>query len=112
MNLAQFRQEIRAEFGSKLEHATPEHMRTFLNRMYAQIGSNGDHVEGLPFNIPTESANNYEQVVAEFFSHVLDYPPDLAVITLWLFSCEMFYTHLEDEYAEQFRELFSFDIPE
>ena len=109
MNLAQFREELRAEFGQKLEHATPEHMRQFLSRMYARLGG-GEREEGLPFIIPTESAKNYEQVIAEFLSRVLDYPPDLAVITLWLFACEMFYTHLEDEYSEQFRELFSFEI--
>ncbi len=115
MDLEQFRNEIRTEFGSKLEHATPAHMRQFLYRMYSRLHSRLDgeaHLEGLPFTIPTESANNYEQVVAEFFSHVLDYPSDLAVITLWLFACEMFYTHLEDAYTDQFQDLFSFEIPE
>lgn len=111
MNLEQFRNEIRAEFGVKLEHATPEHMRQFLSRMYAKLGGKG-HAEGLPITIPTESASNYEQVIAEFLSRVLDYPADFAVITLWLFAVEMFYTHLEDEYTEQFHELFSFEITE
>ena len=76
----------------------------------------GDRINpaGLPFiiDIPTESAKNYEQVVAEFFAHVLDYPANIAVITLWLFACEMFYTHLEEAYNEQFSELFSFELPE
>ena len=110
MNFEQFREEVRAEFGERMEHVTPEHMRLFLGRIYTKLcGGGGGHQ---PLTLDAENAANYEQIVADFFARVLDFPREQAIIFLWLFACEMFYSRLGDEYDEVFADLLSLETPE
>ena len=92
-----------------MARATPEHMRQFLSRMYAQLSARPAGVRA--FAIPHEDADNYEQVITEFFSRVLDLPPERAVVLLWLFASEMFYSRLGEQYTQELSELCTFDIP-
>lgn len=111
MDIQEFRDVVRAEFGAHLEYATPEHMRRFLHRMNTQMGS---YDRGrTSFAIPTtESAKNYEQVVTDFFARALDMPPEQAMVLLWLFATEMFFSKLGEQYAQELSTLLTFEIPE
>ncbi|MHB9131434.1 MAG: hypothetical protein ACYDBB_10130 [Armatimonadota bacterium] len=109
MNLEQFRHEVHAEFGPHLEHATPEHVRKFLCRIQAEIASGKATKAG--FDISQEHAKNYEQIVTEFFARVIDFPTEQAVIHLWIFAAEMYFSQLGEQYAE-LSAMLSFDVSE
>ncbi|HEY3376650.1 MAG TPA: hypothetical protein VGL77_04065 [Armatimonadota bacterium] len=108
MDITQFRDDIYAEFGSKLEHATPANVRRFLNRMHLELGDYAS--DGQPFVIPREDATNYEQVVAEFLSRVLKTPPEQGIMLLWIFASELFYARLGEQYEEKLSDLLYFDL--
>ena len=110
MDIRQFSDLVREEFGAKMEHATPANMRKFLCRMHLELEGN-DPPQGT-FIIPREKATNYEQVVAEFLSKVVDFPPEQAVILLWVFSSELFYARLGEQYEEHLSDLLTYDINE
>ncbi len=93
MTLAEFRAAVLAEFGPEMARATPEHVQVFLARMYAALGTG---TPGMPFTLPTDTASDYRQVVAGFFTRALTLPRDTAVILLWLFAAEMYYADLAD----------------
>ncbi len=103
MTLADFRELVHATFGPHLEHATPELMRDFISRVYAQLAP----PDRTPDGAPSMAAGpmTYEQIVITFFARMLDAPPDQAVILLWLFAGEMYFTQLGEQYNEQFGEL-------
>lgn len=109
MDNQQFHEAVQREFGPKMEHVTPANMRKFLSRMYAELTHD---CEQHPFIIPQEDATNYEQVVAEFLIHALEMPPEQSVVLLWMFSCELFYARLGEQYEQNMRELLRFDISE
>ena len=110
MNLEQFRQQVVAEFGDSLEHATPELMRQFISRTYAQLHPRALHDQ--PLEIRNDPASSYEQVVAEFLARILAAPSEQALILLWLFTAEIYFGGLGDRYAQDFAELFATDISE
>lgn len=111
MDIQQFRDAVRAEFGAQLEYATPEHMRRFLQRMNTRIAvyDTGRTTFAIPH---TENAKNYEQVVMDFFARVLDLPSDQAVVLLWIFASEMFFSRLGEQYAQELSSLLTFEIPD
>jgi len=112
VTLEQFRQQVYAEFGSRLEHATPELMRQFISRMYAELHASASAVSDQPFIIPEDSASSYEQVVTEFLANALTVNDDQAMILLWLFTAEIYFGGLGDRYTQDFAELFTTEISE
>lgn len=104
MTLDEFRAAVYAAFGSKLEHVTPELMRTFIARMYQQL-SPPERTEQGAVIIPADGASSYEEIVINFFAHALEQPPDQALILMWLFAGEMYFSELGEEYSERFKDL-------
>jgi len=112
MDMKDFRQTVIAEFGSKMQYITPAHARGFLERIQTEAEPTTSLNHPPRLHIPSEHAQNYEEVVGEFFARVLDLPPDEAAIQLWLFATEMFYTRLGEQYSQQLADLLTFEIPE
>lgn len=105
MTIGEFRELVRAEFGPDLERATPASVRDFLDRM--QVRLHQESGEGAPYAIEAEErAQGYEEIVAEFFSRALDYPPEQAAIMLWLLAFEQHFAMLEEDYARRFVTIF------
>lgn len=110
MDIKHFCELVKAEFGPRMEHATPANMRKFLCRMHLEL-EGADPPTGR-ITIPREKATNYEQVVAEFLANVLDFPPEQAVILLWVFASESFYARLGEQYDEHLCDLLTYDLNE
>ena len=106
VTLDEFRAAVHAAFGPKLEHVTPELMRDFIARMYLQL-SPPERTEKGAVIIPPDTigATSYQEIVINFFAHALELPPDQALILLWLFAGEMYFSELGEEYSERFKDL-------
>jgi len=106
VTLDEFRTAVYAAFGSQLEHVTPELMRDFIARMYAQL-SPPERTEKGAVVIPPDTigAASYEEIVITFFARMLELPPDQALILLWLFAGEIYFSDLGEQYSERFKDL-------
>jgi hypothetical protein len=102
VKLAEFRRWVYAEFGPKLEHATPANIREFLDRAHAELegGANGSRF------VLDEPASSYEEILRDFFSRVLEMPHDTAIIALWMLALELSFAGVRDQWAERFEPLF------
>lgn len=102
MQLSEFKRRIREQFGPNLEHATPANVREFLDQMQlAQFKA----PPGGRF-VLDEPAVTYEEIVKDFFSRVLDMPPEEAVILLWMIALDLSFAAIEFQYSEAFASLF------
>jgi hypothetical protein len=101
---------VRQEFGLRLERATPATVRDFLDRM--QVRLHQESGEGPPYVIGEEGAHSYEEIVNEFFSRALDYPPEQAFIMLWLLAFEQHFAMLEEDYVRRFVTIFGEGEPD
>jgi len=111
VTIAEFRELVRQEFGAHLERATPASVRDFLDRL--QVRLHKESGEGSPYVIEAdEEAHSYEEIVADFFSRVLDYEPEQAVIVLWLLAFEQHFAMLEEDYSQRYLTLFGEPEPE
>lgn len=105
ITLGELRDIVREEFGERLERATPASVRDFLDRL--QVRLHRDSGEGAPYMIEgDERARSYEEIIADFFSRVLDYGPEQAAVMLWLLAFEQHFAIMEDDYAQRSRALF------
>jgi len=104
VRIAEFRELVRQEFGPRLERATPASVREFLDRM--QLRLHQEAGEGPPYVMAEEPARSYEEIVSDFFSRALDYPPEQAFIMLWLLAFEQHFAMLEEDYARRFVTIF------
>jgi hypothetical protein len=105
LTIAELRELVRQEFGEKLERATPATVRDFLDRL--QVRMHEESGEGSPYVIEgEEAAGSYEEIVADFFSRVLDHTPDKAVVLLWLLAFEQHFSMVEDDYVQRSLTLF------
>ena len=105
MTIAEFRELVRQEFGPELERATPANVREFLDRM--QVRLHEESGEGPTYAVDSdEESRSYEEIVTDFFSRALDYPPDQAFIMLWLLGFEQHFAMLEEDYARRFVTIF------
>ena len=105
MRIAQLRELARSEFGERLERATPASVRDFLDRLRVLIHEESG--EGPPYVVDSdESACSYEEIVAAFFSEVLDRDPEGAAVMLWLLAFEQHFAMLEEDYTERYLTLF------
>ena len=105
LTVAELRELVRQEFGEHLERATPATVRDFLDRL--QVRMHEESGEGPPYVIEGEhGARSYEEIIADFFSRVLDYAPEKAVILLWLLAFEQHFTMIEEDYVQRALTLF------
>lgn len=91
------------EFGENLEHATPANVRDFLDRTQKEAfktAHSGSHI------VLDEPAKSYEEIIKDFFIHVLDLPKDMAIMTLWTLALELSFAALESQLSDQFADLF------
>jgi hypothetical protein len=102
VRLSEFQDEVRREFGDRLERATPANVHNFLSRMQARLGHAPEPGEPIELN---ETATSYNEVITDFLSHNLDLAardPEQAVIVLWLMTLELYFARVQDEYADRF----------
>jgi hypothetical protein len=106
LTVAEFRELVRGEFGPRLERATPASVREFLDGL--QVRLHKESGEGPPYVLDQEdTAGSYEEIVAEFFSRILDYDsPEQAFILLWLLAFEQHFSMLEEDYSQRYLTLF------
>ena len=105
MTIAELRELVRQEFGPHLERATPASVRDFLDQL--QVRLHKESGEGPPYVIEAEEGtHSYEEIVADFFSRVLDYEPEQAAILLWLLAFEQHFAMLEEDYSQRYITLF------
>jgi len=103
VNLREFREAVIAEFGPRLEHATPANVREFAVRVQAQLSERRE--EGR-LVLEGTGSTNYEQIVKDYFAQVLELPPEIAAISLWVMALELWFAVIETEYAEILAPLF------
>ena len=103
MTLAEFREIIFAEFGDRLERATPAGARDFLDRIQQVLHEESGARKPYPIE---ETASSYEQVFSDFFARALRMPPERALILLWLLAFEQHFVQLGEEYDRRFTSLF------
>jgi len=102
MDLEEFRQALRREFGPNLEHATPANVRGFLD----ELSSKQFRSRLRKRIVLDEPKTTYEEILRDFFSRVLDFPPDEALILLWTMAFELSFVMLEHHLADRFDILF------
>ena len=96
MNLEEFREDVYREFGQSLERATTDSIRNFVDKMQALLYPPlrvGDHI-----HVGEEGTADFESIVLEFFANSLRMPSEEAVIGLWLFAVETWFSTMEDFY--------------
>jgi len=102
MDLHEFKKLVFSEFGDGLEHATPENVRSFLDRVQGDVLSARlkDRI------ILEECASTYEEVLKDFFASVLELPKDDAVMMLWLLAFDLAFSAIELQQSDKFKSLF------
>jgi hypothetical protein len=102
VRIAEFKREIKREFGANLEHATPANVREFLDR-HAEARFARRLPQVIEINEPKTS---YEDILRDFFVRVLDMPSDEAMILLWTMAFELSFYNLESHLSERLGRLF------
>jgi len=102
MDLYEFKKLVFEEFGDGLEHATPENVRSFLDRVQGDILS--ARLKGRI--VLEERASTYEEVLKDFFVNVLELPKDDAIMMLWLLAFDFAFSAIELQQADKFKSLF------
>ena len=102
MRLEEFRELVKHEFGANLKHATPANVREFVDRLESEI---------LPNKVANrividEHCNSYEEVIQDFFSKILELPPEQAMVALWTLALDLAFSAIESDYADRFASLF------
>lgn len=113
MTLREFQRRVRDAFGPDMAHATPANVREFLDGIArerwreekaARVAVAG--VSDAPFEIPSDAATSYEEILRRFFAEALALPDEHALIQLWTFALDMAYAGLEEAQAQQMGSLF------
>jgi hypothetical protein len=102
VRLSEFQDEVRREFGARLERATPANVHNFLARMQTRFSRLPEPGKPIELN---ETATSYDEVITDFLSHNLDLAaqdPEQAVIVLWLMALELYFARVQDDYADRF----------
>ncbi len=102
MNLEEFRERIRQQFGPGMERTTPQNVREFLDQMQQELDSGPPG----PYELD-ETETTYEAILRAFFSEILDAPPEQALIQLWMLGLELAFADLRDTIEEEISPLFS-----
>jgi hypothetical protein len=105
VTIAELRELARRELGPDFERATPASVRDFLDRLRVRLHEESG--EGPPYVIEGEErARSYEEIVAGFFSRILDRDPEQAAVALWMLAFEQHFAMLEEDYTERYLTLF------
>lgn len=105
MRLDEFKQRVEAEFGPRLQNATPANVREFLDRLQQEAWDRQRrHAER--YEMPVENARTYEEVMKEFFVDVLELPAEKAVMLLWTLALDLTFAAIEHQYSEVLDPLF------
>ena len=103
VKLQEFRKLVKSEFGDDLKHATPANVREFVDRLQ----QSDKIMERVPARIVIdEPCNSYEEVIKDFFSQILELPPDEAMVALWTLALDLAFATIESQYSERFASLF------
>ena len=102
MRLEEFRDLVRKEFGANLKHATPANVREFVDRLESELLPN--RVAGRI--VIDEPCDTYEEVIKDFFSKILDLPPEKAMVALWTVAFDLAFAVIETDCADRFASLF------
>jgi len=105
VRLEEFKQRVEAEFGPKLQNATPANVREFLDRLQQEAWDNQRRYCER-YVMPEESARTYEEVMKEFFVDVLELPAEKAVMLLWTLALDLTFAAIEHQYSEVLDPLF------
>lgn len=105
MRLEEFRRRVEAEFGPKLQNATPANVREFLDRLQQEAWDN-QRRSSERYELPIENARTYEEVMKEFFVDVLELPAEKAVMLLWTLALDLTFAAIEHQYSEVLDPLF------
>ncbi|CUU35548.1 hypothetical protein DCOP10_114282 [Armatimonadetes bacterium DC] len=105
MRLSEFRERVRQHFGENLRNATPENVREFLDQLQKEAYENARDATGC-YEMMTETARSYEEIIQDFFARVLELPPEEAVMLLWTVGLELAYAAIEHQYAAELDPLF------
>lgn len=100
--LEMFRSAVKREFGRNLEKATPANVREFLDRHHEDIFQETLR-ERIELN---ESKTTYEEILKDFFLHVLERPTEEALIQLWMLAFEMSFDAIEQHTSDRLQSLF------
>jgi len=102
MRIEEFRKAIKQEFGANLEHATPANVRDFMDRLQEDVfqGSLRGRIE------LNEPKTTYEEILKDFFSRVLDFPKDEALIMLWTMAFDLSFSAIEHHLSERLNAMF------
>src|SRR5579862_1262645 len=120
MRLAEFKERVRATFGSQTEHATPANVREFLDTIQQELwqAEKNERIErtGNP-NPPIEiscddAALTYEGVIRQFFVRALHTTDEQALMLLWMLALDLAYSGIEDMQADSLNRLFREPIAE
>jgi len=102
VKLQDFRKLVKSEFGEGLSHATPANVREFIDRLEPDI-----QLEKVTNRIVLdEPCNSYEEVIKDFFSKILELPPEEAMVALWTLALDLAFATIESQYTEKFASLF------
>lgn len=102
MTFDEFRRSVRAAFDDDLSRATPEAVREFVARM--QQSAIGKITRENPLRLD-EPLGDYETIVRNFYSRVLDASADEAAVALWLATAEMAFGAVDNvEVADDHRD--------
>lgn len=104
MNLDEFRQLVRQEFGKNLKHATPANVAELLTRVEDEFGSEKKATHRIVIDEPCTS---YEEVIKDFFAQMLELPPEEAMVRLWTIALDLAFASIETQYADRFEAMFS-----
>ena len=102
MKLEEFRRLVISEFGSGLKHATPANVREFLDRMEGEVLPDA----AINRFIIDEPSTSYEEVIKDYFTRVLESPPDEAIIALWSLALDLSFAAIELQYSDRFASMF------
>jgi hypothetical protein len=102
VKLDEFRNLVRSEFGQNLKHATPGNVREFLDRIENEVFSE-QVTNRIVLNEPCTS---YEEVIKDFFTQMLELPPEEAVVGLWALALDLAFASIESQYTDRFSSLF------
>jgi len=109
VRLEEFKTKVFNHFGNDLEHATPANVRAFLDEVQQSLSSRPG--PGRPWVID-ETAGSYEEVLRQFFARVLEFPPEEAVMALWLVAFEACFAALMELESMRFERLFRVEDPD
>jgi hypothetical protein len=113
MRLDIFQMKLKASLGAKLENATPQNVREFVDQIQQEIWrEEHPNLAGAPasrIEIRATKPISYEATIQSYFAQAFAADRDQSLIQLWLLSLDLAYSGIEDMQAEKMDKLFMID---